>query len=122
MQEAMKPPSSVLSASILYFLPAPLAFIRVAFLQGNSLNITRSVIWLLVVAFFYWISLSLYRGKKWAWWWAVLITGIGTILELIKPRIPALQPEASIYWVQSLMVWASCVLLLLPISRKWFAA
>ena len=122
MSNKKNPPASVVGAAILSFLPVPLAFVRLLLIHGIPSSAGRLVAWLLVAAFFGWISMSIYRGKKWSWWWVVITTAVGTALMFYTPQFPTQGTELLIYWVQAISIWLACALLLLPKNRKWFAA
>ncbi len=122
MSNTKSPPYSIASAAVLSFLPVPLAFIRLIFIQELPITGVRIVAFAITTAFFGWISLSLYRGKKWSWWWVVVSTIAGTILMFASPQLPVHGSELVIYWLQALSIWVASLILLLPPNRKWFAA
>ena len=122
MSDKKNPPISIAAAAILSFVPVLLAPVRLLLIQHVPLSIGRIIAWTVAFAFFGWISLCVYRGKKWSWWWIVVSTTIGTALMFLNPQFPTRGAELLIYWVQAISLWLSCIILLLPSNRKWFAA
>jgi hypothetical protein len=67
---------------------------------------------LIVLAFFYWSSIQLMRGKKWAWWFWVVGLSIIFIGDIIKQN----------FSFDSLIILIPLILLLLDRKNFWKVA